>query len=120
MPRRVTVLLVLNLILSLAALGGLAWIVVEPERWFDDIYTASEQAEEAAINAEAAVEEVESTVLELQESVEAIDVSSLEEVDVYELESRLSDVESTLGEVESDLSSICSELSLELDLTVFC
>jgi len=48
MTRRLTFLLLANLILSLAALGWMAWITAEPARWFGDVYAVSKQARESA------------------------------------------------------------------------
>jgi hypothetical protein len=40
MNRALLALLVTNLILSLTALGWLAWITAEPRHWFADAYAA--------------------------------------------------------------------------------
>ena len=107
MARRLTFLLVVNLILSLAALGWMAWISAEPARWFDDVYAVSAQANESAGELEVALAEIGSRLGEI-------------ETTVGDTETAGSELEERVGEVEDTLSGVCSTLFLELDFFAAC
>ncbi len=107
MTRRLTFLLVANLILSFGALGWVAWISLEPAHWFDDVYAVSEQAQESADELEVALAEIESRLGEI-------------ETTVGDTETAGSELEERVGEVEATLSGVCSTLSLELDFFAAC
>ena len=114
MARRLTFLLVVNLILSLAALGSVAWITAEPARWFDDVYAVSEQARESANELEIAVAEIDSRLSEMESRLSEIETA------VGDTETAGSELEERVGEVEDTLFSVCSKLSLELDFLAAC
>ena len=132
--RYLTVGLVIAAVVAGFALGGLVWIAADPEYWLPGAYAEEgpvgdqgprgergprgpagpegeagpgvEDVSSVADEALAGMEDLQSQIDDLSSRVD-----NLEGVDVYDLDSRLS-------EVESDLSSVCNTLDFDLDLYV--
>lgn len=123
--------------LALTAIGGLAWVIADPQYWFPGAYEEKGErgdpgprgpvgprgpAGPVGPGAASAIEELSASVASLESDLAALqdEVSSGDlATRVEELESRVDDVESGVSEVESaatDVASkveeICSQFSL--------
>jgi len=118
MTRRLTLLLVVNLVLSLAALGWLTWITVEPRYWFEDAYAEKGPRGDIGPRGPGGLPGPQGPVgPDAEEAVGALDdrVTELEgliaSTGVSDVESRLSEVESSVSDVESTVSDVCTAFS---------
>ena len=113
MRRSLVALLVVNALLSLTALGWLAWIIVEPRDWFPGAYAEKGPTGDpgprgpigpqgppgpVGPDAEEAIAEIESRLDDLEGYVQ--------DTDVADVESRVSDLESTVQSMCIDLSAL--------------
>jgi hypothetical protein len=109
MTRAIVALLVANLILSVIALGWLAWLSADPQYWFPDAYAQQgprgEQGPRGAVGPEGPAGPVG------PDAVDAIDVLS-SRLDDLESESGASDLQFTVDDLGSrvdDLESAVNE-----------
>lgn len=124
MRRETLVLLVINLVLSVTALGWLAWITLEPRHWFADAYAAKGPTGDAGPRGSIGPQgpagpvgpDAADAIDELDFRVSDLEAGLVAGVDVADLEGRvegleLIDPDTRITDLEDTVSSMCDEMS---------
>ena len=116
--------LIVNALLSLTALGWLAWITAEPSYWFPDAFAEKGERGDrgptgkrgprgavgprgpAGPTVEEALEEVNSRISNLETDLVSLEAG----ISTSELQNQIDEIESSVQDVSDKMENLCSEL----------